>query len=175
MIPIKEDDISSCIDNLENLKKQISSDNLSEQNISLNLANWISGIPVIYYPWGLESSAIRFKNSLQENAKTHAIIENIIESGHNGIVSWERESTMTPILLTGKDDHKKTKERWNIIHEYFEMKNIDYKEVSTIDGGILSKVICMIYILDYTSIYYAVRLGIDPSPINSIDFIKDRL
>ena len=104
-----------------------------------------------------------------------AIIENIIESGHNGIVSWERESTMTPILLTGKDDHKKTKERWNIIHEYFEMKNIDYKEVSTIDGGILSKVICMIYILDYTSIYYAVRLGIDPSPINSIDFIKDRL
>ena len=175
LIPIKEDDISSCIDNLENLKKQISSDNLSEQNISLNLANWISGIPVIYYPWGLESSAIRFKNSLQENAKTHAIIENIIESGHNGIVSWERESTMTPILLTGKDDHKKTKERWNIIREYFEMKNIDYKEVSTIHGGILSKVICMIYILDYTSIYYAVRLGIDPSPINSIDFIKDRL
>ena len=175
MIPIKEADISSCIDNLENLKKQISSDNLSEQNISLNLANWISGIPVIYYPWGLESSAIRFKNSLQENAKTHAIIENIIESGHNGIVSWERESTMTPILLTGKDDHKKTKERWNIIREYFEMKNIDYKEVSTIHGGILSKVICMIYILDYTSIYYAVRLGIDPSPINSIDFIKDRL
>ena len=112
---------------------------------------------------------------MQENAKTHAIIENIIESGHNGIVSWERESTMTPILLTGKDDHKKTKERWNIIREYFEMKNIDYKEVSTIHGGILSKVICMIYILDYTSIYYAVRLGIDPSPINSIDFIKDRL
>ena len=118
---------------------------------------------------------LALKNSLQENAKTHAIIENIIEIGHNGIVSWERESTMTPILLTGKDDHKKTKERWNIIHEYFEMKNIDYKEVSTIDGGILSKVICMIYILDYTSIYYAVRLGIDPSPINSIDFIKDRL
>ena len=78
-------------------------------------------------------------------------------------------------LSRPKDDHMKTKERWNIIREYFEMKNIDYKEVSTIHGGILSKVICMIYILDYTSIYYAVRLGIDPSPINSIDFIKDRL
>jgi len=175
IIPIKEDDVNSSIDNLENLKKQISSENLSEKNISLNLANWISGIPVIYYPWGLEASAIRFKNSLQENAKTHAIIENIIESGHNGIVSWEGESSMTPILLTGKDDHIKTKERWNIIREYFETKNIPYKEISTIDGGILSKIICMIYILDYSSIYYAIRLGINPSPIKSINFIKERL
>lgn len=175
IIPIKENDIYSSIDNLEKIKNEISSQNISNENTSLNLANWITGIPVIYFPWGLEASAIRFKNSLQENAKTHAIIENIIESGHNGIVSWERESTMTPILLTGKDDHTKTKERWDIMREYFKMKNIEYKEISSIDGGILSKIICMIYILDYTSIYYAIRLGINPSPINSIDFIKDRL
>ena len=175
IIPIKENDIYSSIDNIEKIKAEISSQNISNENTSLNLANWISGIPVIYYPWGLEASAIRFKNSLQENAKTHAIIENIIESGHNGIVSWERESTMTPILLTGKDDHTKTKERWDIIREYFKMKEIEYKEISSIDGGILSKILCMIYTLDYASIYYAIRLGINPSPINSIDFIKDRL
>jgi len=175
IIPIKEEDINLSIDNIEKIEKRISSQNISEENTSLNLANWISGIPVIYYPWGLEASAIRFKNSLQENAKTHAIIENIIESGHNGIVSWERESTMTPILLTGKDDHTKTKERWDIIREYFKMKEIEYKEISSIDGGILSKILCMIYTLDYASIYYAIRLGINPSPINSIDFIKDRL
>ena len=175
IIPIKEEDINLSIDNIEKIKAEISSQNISNENTSLNLANWISGIPVIYYPWGLEASAIRFKNSLQENAKTHAIIENIIESGHNGIVSWERESTMTPILLTGKDDHTKTKERWDIIREYFKMKEIEYKEISSIDGGILSKILCMIYTLDYASIYYAIRLGINPSPINSIDFIKDRL
>ena len=175
IIPIKEEDINLSIDNIEKIEKRISSQNISEENTSLNLANWISGIPVIYYPWGLEASAIRFKNSLQENAKTHAIIENIIESGHNGIVSWERESTMTPILLTGKDDHTKTKERWDIIREYFKMKEIEYKEISSIDGGILSKILCMIYTLDYASIYYAIRLGINPSPLNSIDFIKDRL
>ena len=175
IIPIKEEDINLSIDNIEKIEKRISSQNISEENTSLNLANWISGIPVIYYPWGLEASAIRFKNSLQENAKTHAIIENIIESGHNGIVSWERESTMTPILLTGKDDHTKTKERWDIIREYFKMKEIEYKEISSIDGGLLSKILCMIYTLEYASIYYAIRLGINPSPINSIDFIKDRL
>jgi glucose/mannose-6-phosphate isomerase len=33
---------------------------------------------------GLQATAIRFKNSLQENTKTHAIVEDVIESSHNG-------------------------------------------------------------------------------------------
>ena len=79
------------------------------------MANWIDGIPAIYYPWGLQSIAIRFKNSLQENAKTHAIVEDVIESGHNGIVSWEKPSDMVPVMIEGTDDHTKTKERWEIL------------------------------------------------------------
>jgi glucose/mannose-6-phosphate isomerase len=160
---------------LENISQNISSVNLSETNSSLDLANWIDGVPVIYYPWGLQSAAIRFKNSLQENAKTHAIIEDVIESGHNGIVSWERPSKMIPIMIEGTDDHTKTKERWKIMRQYFDENQIKYKELFTVSSGILSKILCLIYLLDYSSIYYAVRLGIDPSPIRSIDFIKKRL
>ena len=139
------------------------------------MANWIDGIPVIYYPWGLESTAIRFKNSLQENSKIHVMVENVIESGHNGIVSWESMSDVVPIMIEGIDDHLKTKERWNILRQYFDEHQIKYKEIFSINGGILSKILCLIYLLDYSSIYYAVRLGIDPSPIKSIDFIKKRL
>jgi len=163
------------LEQLELTSKQISSENLSDTNSSLNLANWITGIPVIYYPWGLRAAAIRFKNSLQENAKTHAIIEDVIESSHNGIVSWERPSDVVPIMIEGTDDHIKTKERWAILRQYFEENNITYKEISSLDGGILSKIMSLIYLLDYATIYYAVRLGIDPSPIKSIDFIKERL
>ena len=175
IIPIKKQEITNSLEQLELLSKEISSENLSDKNLSLNLANWITGTPVIYYPWGLNTAAIRFKNSLQENAKTHAIIEDIIESGHNGIVSWERSSDMVPIMIEGKDDHIKTKERWTILRQYFEENNIRYKEISSLDGGILSKIMSLIYLLDYATIYYAARLGIDPSPIKSIDFIKERL
>ena len=175
IIPIKQDDILKCLKDLEMLSKEISSTNLNDDNKSLDLANWINGIPVIYYPHGLETVAIRFKNSLQENAKTHAISENVVESSHNGIVSWERPSSMVPIMIEGKDDHVKTKERWAILREYFETNGIEYKEIMTIDGSILSKIMCLIYMLDYSSIYYAVRLGIDPSPISSIDFVKQKL
>ena len=175
IIPITKQDIINSLEQLERTYEEISSTNLDDSNPSLNLANWITGTPVIYYPHGLETVAIRFKNSLQENAKTHAIAENVVESSHNGIVSWERPSSMVPIMIEGKDDHVKTKERWKILREYFEVNNIKYREIQTIDGNILSKVMCLIYTLDYSTIYYAVQLGIDPSPIRSIDFIKDRL
>ena len=175
IIPIKKQEITNSLEKLELVSKEISSENLSDTNSSLNLANWITGIPIIYYPWGLQAVAIRFKNSLQENAKTHAIIEDVIESGHNGIVSWERPSDMVPIMIEGKDDHIKTKERWTILRQYFEENNIAYKEISSLEGGILSKIMSLIYLLDYSTIYYAARLGINPSPIKSIDFIKERL
>ena len=175
IIPITKQDITNSLEQLELTSKKILSSNLDDANPSLDLANWIVGIPVIYYPQGLETVAIRFKNSLQENAKTHAITENIVESSHNGIVSWERPSSMVPIMIEGRDDHVKTKDRWKILREYFEVNNIKYREIQTIDGNILSKVMCLIYMLDYSTIYYAVRLGIDPSPIRSIDFIKERL
>jgi len=175
IIPIDKQEILQSIKLLENISKEISSANLSETNPSLDLANWIDGIPVIYYPWGLQAAAIRFKNSLQENAKTHAIVEDVIESSHNGIVSWERPSDMIPVMIEGTDDHTKTKERWEILRQYFDENQIKYKEIFTVDGGILSKIVCLIYLLDYATIYHAVQLGIDPSPIKSIDFIKEML
>jgi len=174
-IPVKKDDILESFDEMERSQKLISSSYLNEKNPSLNLAEWISGITLVYYPWGLEAAAIRFKASLQENAKTHAITENVIEACHNGIVSWERKSEVKPILIEGQDDYIKTKERWSILKEYFEKNNIDYREIFSVKGGILSKLINLVYQLDFIAIYRAVLSGIDPSPIKSIDFVKSRL
>ena len=175
VLPIKENEILESISKLEELSEKISSSNLNESNPSLSLANWIKGIPLIYYPQGFQAAAVRFKNSLQETSKYHAMTENVIETCHNGIVSWERSSDVQPILLTGKDDYIKTKERWEILKDYFNSYNIDYKEISSVDGNILSKLVTLIYQLDYVSLYKAVIEGVDPSPIKSIDFVKNRL
>ena len=172
---IEKQDVTESIDLLNKLGDKISSNNISKNNPSLSLAQWISGIPLIYYPWGLQATASRFKSSLQENAKMHAIHEDVVEASHNGIVSWEVPSTIRPILLQGEDDYVKTKERWKIFKEYFKEKNIDYWEIFSVKGSILSKLINLIYLLDYASIYRAVLSGIDPSPISSIDYIKRKL
>ena len=175
IIPISKNEIGESIISLSHTKKEIDSNNLNERNSSLELASWIKSIPIIYYPWGLQSAAIRFKNSMQENAKKHVLFEDVIEACHNGIVSWETPSNIQPILLQGKDDHVKTQDRWNIMKEFFQERQIGYKEIFSVDGNILTKLVCLIYLLDMASIYNAVISKIDPSPVNSIDFVKKRL
>jgi len=172
---IKLDDITESIIEMEKTRVKINSSNLSKENPALQLAERITNIPVIYYPFGLQSAAIRFKNSLQENTKIHAMVENIVETCHNGIVSWEKTSNVQPILIQGVDDFIKTKERWKIMKEYFKNNKINYLETISVTGSILSKIINLIYILDYSSIYCAVMTKIDPTPVKSINFVKSKL
>jgi len=172
---IKQEDILESILELEKISGKICSLNLTDNNPSINLARGITCIPMIYYPFGLQAVANRFKNSLQENSKIHVFTEDVIEACHNGIVAWERKSDIQPVLIEGENDHIKTKERWKILKEYFQQNDIEYKEICSVKGSILTKIITLIYLTDYTTIYKAVLDKIDPSPVIPIDFIKLRL
>jgi glucose/mannose-6-phosphate isomerase len=175
IFPIKKEEVENSIKELEITRKNICSDNLELNNQSLDLAISLKEIPLIYYPWGFEAAAIRFKCSLQENAKIHAIVEDVVEASHNGIISWEIKSNVQPILLQGKDDYEKTKERWTIFEEYFNENSIKFKKITSIEGDIISKLVNLIYILDYASIYLAIINKIDPTPVYAIDYIKNKL
>ena len=175
ILPLTRTEIVDSIEDMKSLQKQINSTNLNESNPALDIASWMTGIPMILYPHGFQAAAIRFKNSLQENTKNHAMIEDVIETCHNGIVSWERKSDVFPVLIEGEDDHIKTKERWLILKEFFQQNKIEYKEIHSTSSNILSKLVTLIYLLDYSTIYKAVLNNIDPTPIKSIDFVKQRL
>ena len=174
-LPIEKNDINDSLNKLEIQREKISSNNLTSSNPAIDIAEWITEIPLIYYPWGLQAAAIRFKNSLQENSKMHAITEDVIEACHNGIVSWDKHSQIKPILIQGDDDYIKTKERWNVLKEFFEGKNIEYLEIKSVNGGIFSKLINLIYLVDFATIYKAALSGIDPTPVQPIEFVKEKL
>ena len=97
----------------------------------------------------------------------------------SGIVRflWVQESQAVakPILIQGADDYIKTKERWGILKEYFKLNSIECKEINSVHGAILTKLISLIYFLDYASIYKAVLSKTDPTPVKSITFIKERV
>ena len=174
-LKIKQEDVLESITELKDLNEKINSSNLTDSNPSLNLAKWISGIPMIFYPFGLQSASIRFKNSLNENSKMHVFVEDVIEVCHNGIVAWERSSDVKPILVEGQDDHIKTKERWQIFKKFLEENKIEYKEIISVEGSIISKIMNLIYLLDYSTIYKAVLEEVDPAPVRSIDYLKSKL
>ncbi len=175
IIPIKKNEVLDTISRLEQTRKNIFSENLTEENVSLDIAKFVTDPVCIYYPAGLKAAAIRYKNSLQENSKMHAMVEDIIESCHNGIVAWERNSNVKPILVQGLDDNNKTIERWSILKEFFEIKDVTYKTIKSVEGNILSKIMDLVYTLDYSTLYTSVLRNVDPSPVDSIDFIKSKL
>ena len=82
---------------------------------------------------------------------------------------------MRPILIQGADDYIKTKERWKVLKEYFKENNISFYEINSIEGSILTKIINLIYFLDYTTLYFSVLSKVDPSPVKSIDYIKKNI
>ena len=175
VLPIQKNDVQDSIIALDKTKKNIFSENLTNENKALELAEFVRGVVCIYSPSGLNAAAIRYKNCLQENAKTHAMVEDIIESCHNGIVAWENQTTVKPVLIQGKDDHPKTIERANLLKEFFETKKIDYKIIKSVEGSILTKITNLNYLLDYSSIYTAILNKIDPTPVTAIDYIKKRI
>lgn len=174
-LKINQNDILNSLKILGSTQKMINSAILSEQNPAVKLATWISGTPIIYYPFGLRAAAIRFKNSIQENTKIHAISEEVMEVCHNGIMSWERDKDQKCVLIRGADDHPKTKERWEIIKQYFNENSISFYEMFSVKGDLLSKIMNLIYLLDYTSIYLAIKNRTDPSPVNSINYIREKM
>jgi len=62
-----------------------------------------------------------------------------------------------------------------ILEKFFQQNDIKCRKIISVKGSILSKLINLIYLLDYSTIYKAVLDDIDPSPIKSIDFIKSEI
>ena len=61
------------------------------------------------------------------------------------------------------------------IKEYFKENNISFYEINSIEGSILTKIINLIYFLDYTTLYFSVLSKVDLSPVKSFDYIKKNI
>ena len=59
--------------------------------------------------------------------------------------------------------------------DYFDNKNIDYRIVESVNGSILTKIINLSYLLDYSSIYASILNKTDPTPVKSIEDVKKKL
>ena len=79
---------------------------------------------------------------------------------------------MVPVIIRGADDYAKTQSLWDLLESYFKDNDIDYRVINSVEGSILSKLVCLVYLCDYISIYTSVISETDPSPVSSIDYFK---
>lgn len=163
-----------------NLWKIRSDDYSGENNYALQLAEQLVGlIPVIYSSEYLSSAGYRFKCQLNENAKLHAFYHTLPEMNHNEIVGWEsykeKQFHTKVIYLLDKEYHPQIKKRFDTLKELLAGKAIEILTISSNEENRKVRIMDLIFLADWISFYASVLRGFDPSEIDFINRMKQRL
>jgi len=136
-------------------------------------------IPVIYGAAVMGVMARRVKDQLNENAKNWAHFDVMSELNHTAVVGFPHppiaRDAQVVVLLRSERDNPRHKLRSDVTKELLDRSQIPHKDLQFDGGSLLSEVLQMTYFTDYVSFYVALLNGADPSPVTSIDDLKDRL
>jgi len=167
--------------NLLNMRNnQIKKNIVFENNIAKQIASDILELDTpltIYSGQTLSAPGYRFKASLNENSKIRAQHILLPELCHNEIQSWGRnkDNKITSIFLRDDDESLEQKERFESLSQILIKMDIKPLEIYTEGETKLGRIIDLIYLLDYVSLYLAILKDIDPTPTPNIDEIKKLL
>jgi glucose/mannose-6-phosphate isomerase len=178
-----------CIDYSEDLEK--TADFLDEQeqlyqfestdNRAFELANELHGKIVIIYAGAdlFNTVALRFKGQICENAKQLAFCNVFPEFNHNELVGWELSGqfadNLSVVIFRDKDDHPQITKRMDIISEILIGKKIKVINLESFGQSSLSRMLSAVQLGDFISYYMALLNGVDPTPIEVINYLKQKL
>jgi glucose/mannose-6-phosphate isomerase len=151
----------------------------------MQLAKRIYGkTPLIYGGDGLlAAAAYRWKCQFNENSKTMAFANNFPELWHNEVMGWDAPERLRGdfflIVLRDPEDHPRVQRGMEAAYKMLEpLANgavlIDSEGDKGREGR-LSRLLSIILLGDFTSVYLAVEYGKDPTPIERIEQIKEQL
>jgi len=167
--------VLSIATNLSNIYRTVSTEDPELSNSAKLAAFLCDSMVFCFISPSITSVGLRFKNSLNENAKVNCIANSILEASHNEIVpfSFRRNYTSSRVLLInwGTDDTL-VKERFEKVKRFFTEIGQQFMEIDGYYNDIVNAIISSIYILDISTIYMAAMRNIDPSSTPAIDLIK---
>ncbi len=174
--------IDDSVQTMVDVGKKIQRECRFEENPSKQLAKWMFGaIPAVYCAPLQRGVGIRFKNSVNENAKINGVAGEILDSCHNELVSWgyknknPENSMLKPILVRSRFDQEEVKTRFDVFKEMLERNGHQVGEIPLYGSTPLANIISSLYLLDYSTIYLGVLKKIDPTPITAVFEFKDEM
>jgi glucose/mannose-6-phosphate isomerase len=150
----------------------------NEPNKALDVASELIGFIPIIYSAADSTSAVgyRLKCQFNENSKLHSFHNVIPELNHNEIIGWEsfleRQLNAKLILIIDKTYHPQIKKRFEITSSLITAEKI-YIESSEEDFKM--RIMDMVYLGDWISYYLALLRGFDPTEIENINILKEKL
>lgn len=152
-----------------------------DSNPTKRLAKDLVGyVPVVYGSEGPVSvAALRWKAQFNENAKVAAFHNSFPELNHNETVGWRNPpdacSRFHLIVLRDREEHPRIEKRIGITVDLLEESVGHITQVYARGSNSVEKLLDLIYFGDFTSVYLALALGEDPTPVERIQRLKDRL
>lgn len=176
----KTDELAEATDVLLRLQRLIGPETPTERNPAKELAHQLVGrVPTIYGAGMLAPVARRWKGQFNENAKTWAAFDEMPELNHNAVVGYQfpehLRDTAFVIMLRCPLDHERVQARFEITAELLEQAGIEHTVVYAWGEGAVAQMWSVLHYGDYVSYYLAALNGIDPTPVERIDYLKRRL
>ncbi|HEY6905965.1 MAG TPA: bifunctional phosphoglucose/phosphomannose isomerase [Ignavibacteriaceae bacterium] len=174
-------DQNSVVETIKNLWRTKGEEYALENNIAFNCAEQLIGfIPVIYSSTDTTSAAgYRLKCQFNENAKLHAFHNIIPELNHNEIIGWEsfsdKQFNAKLINILDESYHPQVKKRFEITTELAVKQGLEFMNIESEEEDFKVRLMDLIYLFDWISYYTAVIRGYDPSEIDNIHTLKQRL
>lgn len=174
-------EINEMIEIISNMRQNLALAVPEAENTAKQIARKLHGkIPVIWGSAGnTEVVAQRWKGQINENAKSPAYWNVFPELNHNEIVGFELPAAILEkihvVILRDEQDHPRVQKRMEITKEVIRNKVGGYTEVWARGQGLLARQYSLIYTGDFTSVYLAALNGVDPGPVQVIDFLKHKL
>ncbi len=157
-------------------------------------------LPVL---WGTSpltgAVAYRFACQLNENAKTPAVPGVLPEANHNQVVAFdghfaggapatggddffrdreddkEQESRLSLVLLRDTDEHPQVARRADVSAELARERDVPVLQLRAEGGSAFARLASLVGLTDYASAYLALLQGIDPTPVDAITALKERI
>jgi glucose/mannose-6-phosphate isomerase len=153
-----------------------------ERNPARELARKIGRtIPIVYGSGGLGAvAAMRWKQSVNENAKAPAFWNEYPELDHNEVCGWGQHGDVTRQVFTLIElrhglEHPRLEQRAAATRELIEEALVQVLAVDAEGEGRLAQLLDLVHLGDWTSYYLALDNDVDPGPIDAINQLKASL
>ncbi len=171
--------LTSVADTLEQAAAAFRADVPTKENYAKQLALELIGNSIVVYAGPrFYPAAYKWKISFNENAKTVAWCNQYPEFNHNEFLGWTSHPLQKPykvVNLLSNHEHDRVIKRFAISEKLLSGKKPAAETVEAQGSNFLEQLLWTVQLGDFVSLYVALLNGLDPSPVDIIEKLKQEL
>jgi len=181
IVPDMSADVRETVALLRALREKYRPETAAAENPAKQLAAELHDKIVAVYGSSaiMEAAAYRWRSQIAENAKNLAFHHALPEMNHNELVGWLRPEAALKnvgvVFLRDSWDHPQVQKRFDLTRKVIEGKAGFVREVQSEGKSRLARILSVVYLGDFTSLYMAYLNRLDPTPVTVIEAFKEAL